>query len=350
MNKKPSMITNVLDWIAKMIENREKNENKKKYFNENKDFLGIRSNKEVFYLVKCKAFDGKSLLEYIDSENVRLYRQREELIDLAIKIAELNHGERKTKDSMKEVINNFKSRLDSGVGLRDMIIMIELRYPWSTSKKIIMILISLMTCLFGIGLYVFDLKTDLEFSLEMINGTEENATSRLMGIGHYVYELTTSKDMTASLDIEDTELTGWFALWHCIQPFPVTFIVFFLMHIGKCSKPEVPDFFGIKYIPGFDSLWDSLKDTWHNVWYKCFFCLPFQLPLLLGYVLVYLLCLLCYFLCVLGNFLPIPAFTNIYRFYLDVRCHNARSDWRKFKIDIKDYEIEIMNHEALGRL
>ena len=32
MNKKPSMITNVLDWIAKMIENREKNENKKKYF------------------------------------------------------------------------------------------------------------------------------------------------------------------------------------------------------------------------------------------------------------------------------------------------------------------------------
>ena len=45
----------------------------------------------MFYNVKCKYLDDKSLLEYIESENVRLSKQREELIDLSVKIADHNH-------------------------------------------------------------------------------------------------------------------------------------------------------------------------------------------------------------------------------------------------------------------
>merc|ERR1719245_260461 len=73
---------------------------------------------------------------------------------------------------MDEAINNFKSGLDSGVGLRDMINMIKERYPWSSSKMYIMILVSIVACLLGIGLYAFDLTTDIQFSLEMLNETE----------------------------------------------------------------------------------------------------------------------------------------------------------------------------------
>ena len=115
-----------------------------------------------------------TLLEYIDSENVRLSRQREELIDLSVKIANLNHRD-DTEKAMEEVINHYKSGLPSGLGLRDMIDMIKERYPWSSSKAIIMIFVSLMTCLFGIGLFVLDLTTDVQFSVYMFN--KENNSS-----------------------------------------------------------------------------------------------------------------------------------------------------------------------------
>ena len=54
--------------------------------------------------------------------------------------------------AMDEVINHFKSGLPSGEGLRDMLSQIKERYAWPTSKTIIMILLSLMACLLGIGL------------------------------------------------------------------------------------------------------------------------------------------------------------------------------------------------------
>merc|ERR1719336_604384 len=73
------------------------------------------------------------LLSYIDSQNVRFIRQREELIDLSVKIAGMNHGG-DTEEAMDEVINNYKSILPSGEGLRDIINSIKERYPWSTFK------------------------------------------------------------------------------------------------------------------------------------------------------------------------------------------------------------------------
>ena len=44
------------------------------------------SDKKIFYLIECPELDGKSLLSYINSQNVRLFRQREELIDLSVKM------------------------------------------------------------------------------------------------------------------------------------------------------------------------------------------------------------------------------------------------------------------------
>ena len=168
MHKDPTRISAVLDFLSKSLN---------KDYQKTKEILGIETDHEgekmIFYLVKCEVLGGFSLLEYIDSQNVRLSRQREELIDLSVKIANLNQGD-DTETAMKEVIEHFKSGLDSGVGLRDMIEMIKERYPWKPNKKKIMILVSLITCLLGIGLYVFDVKTDLQFSLEMLDRTNNN--------------------------------------------------------------------------------------------------------------------------------------------------------------------------------
>ena len=78
---KPNFISSVLDFLSKKLEKFEGYQN----YQEIKEILGIEKmkgkQKVMFYNIECKRLDGISLLEYIDSQNVRLIRQREELID-----------------------------------------------------------------------------------------------------------------------------------------------------------------------------------------------------------------------------------------------------------------------------
>ena len=338
MNKDPDKISKVLSFLTKMLEKYEKkdekdgNEKIKEKFGE---MFGRGNYKNIFYLVECPELDGKSLLWYINSQNVRLFRQREELIDLSVKIASLNNEGEKAMD---EVINNYKSGLASGVGLRDMINMIKERYPWSSSKMYIMILVSLVACLLGIILYVLDLKTDIEFSLEMFHAT---ATESLQEYPTYasIFEnrsqpgpqecwqgfetcwdqhyVDPEKNFTAS-ELNDMKTTGWFAVWHCIQPFVGTFIVFLSMNYRKISSIEIPEG------P------DCLKKYRH-----C--CVPFQMLWKLGYLL-----------CLLFSVVPIPALTNIYMLYLKVRSHIARSK-TQFRKEIEKIERNIKEYGDLGK-
>ena len=135
MTKDQEKISNVLDYFTRILEEKTFD------FQQTKEMYGIetRAGKDriIFYLLKCKEFDDKCLLEYINSQNIRLLRQREELIDLSVKIAGLNHGG-DNETAMEEVIKNYKLGLPSGEGLRDIINMIKERYRWSPSKVISM--------------------------------------------------------------------------------------------------------------------------------------------------------------------------------------------------------------------
>ena len=153
LNKDPKRISDVLDFLVKMLEkyeNKKSEEKNKENLQRTKEILGIETKKDnnmiMFYQVKCEVLGGASLLEYIDSQGVRMFRQREELLDLAVKIANLNH-ERDTTGAMEEVINNYKSGLETGEGLRDIITKIKERFPKSSYSSIIMVLISFGTCL-----------------------------------------------------------------------------------------------------------------------------------------------------------------------------------------------------------
>ena len=123
MSKDPGRISNLLIFLTKMWDrcnDKDKNGENEKIKEIFGEMFGDGKDKKIFYLVKCPEFDGKSLLWYINSQNVRLFRQREELIDLSLKIAKMNTP-RDSEEYMNEVINIFKSELASGVGLRDII-------------------------------------------------------------------------------------------------------------------------------------------------------------------------------------------------------------------------------------
>ena len=81
MNKDSGRISSVLDFLSKQLDNNPDD------YQKTKEILGIETmvgkRTIMFYLVKCEELDDKSLLEYVDSEGVRLSRQREELIDLS---------------------------------------------------------------------------------------------------------------------------------------------------------------------------------------------------------------------------------------------------------------------------
>ena len=262
INKDPSQISSFLHFLSKKLDKFVDTDNKDDY-EETKAILGIETmegdDKVMFYLVNCEKLDDLSLLEYIDSQNGRLSSQREELIDLSVRIANLNHNN-DTEKAMEEVINHYKSGLASGVGLRDMITQIKERYPWPSSTKITMILASLITCLLGIGLYFFDLLTDIKFSLEMLNRTVgEDSSNQPASFRHFLhqnvltfsscesYTLDCWQEMTTSFDeiIDerqkvnitimdvDFQLTGWFSVWHCIQPFVASLLLILGMNFNK---------------------------------------------------------------------------------------------------------------------
>ena len=126
-------------------------------------------------------------------------------------------------------------------------------------------------------------------------------------------------------DYYDYEATAWISIWHCIQPFVVTVIVFFTIHYKRDRK-------GLGFsLPVIPDLPDCLEDS-----RVC------RIGNYLGYLVYFLFR-------ELGRLVPIPAFTNLYRFYLDVRHHIERSN-PDFRSKMLDIEEQIREHEALGKL
>ena len=110
MNRDPKKISFLLIFLSEMLD-RHEDEHSEGY-QEIKTVLGIETKREtnpkIFYLSNCEELEGLSLLQYIDGQAVQPLRQRQELIDLAIKIAKLNHDGDEDK-AMEEVMENFSN-------------------------------------------------------------------------------------------------------------------------------------------------------------------------------------------------------------------------------------------------
>ena len=342
MSKTPEVISFLLDFLSKKLETTAA-------FKEIKEVLGLESQdgsrRKMFYQVKCPVLGGVSLLQFIDSQSVRLNRQKEEMIDLSVKISNHNNPQDKRK-AMDEVIACYKSGLPSSVGLRDMISSIKERYPWTRSRRSIMTLVSVVACILGIAFYVLDVVTDVVFSWEMLTKTNEsrqlsdsedpniedvNVSSCILDVAleklglssrnanfsrleecNYSNIYNMSKCPKTSwmrmfdywerkhghtgqyMDPDEYRMTGFIALWHCIQPWLITTICFFAL---------------IKTRPR------SAGESW----------------------LVFLV-----------SSLPIPLFSCVYRLCLQIRCYKARSQ-PDFKTRIMEVEDSIRKYEKIGR-
>ena len=225
-----------------------------------------------------------------------------------------------------------------------------------------MIFVSLMTCLLGIGLYVLDLTTDVQFSLNMFDkprneSSNDSSSSSVHSECSTIYEkcnrATDLDDFLSKMnsafktkynrksnDKEDYRVTAWISVWHCIQPFVVTVVVFITINYKRGCN-------GVKSFPDIPDVPDCLEDSCVCEILNCLLCcIPFKVLWPLGYLLFKGLVST---LLVLGSSVPIPALTNLYRFYLDVRCHHARSH-PDFRTKIVSIEKDIRKHEVLGKL
>ena len=109
-NKDPRKISSVLDFLTKLLDTLDEGD----CLETTKEIIGFDEEAgKRFYLVKCAAYDGLSLLQYIDSKGDLLISEGEELLEVAIKIAELNHGGDQDK-AMEEVMEHFTL---SGLGI-----------------------------------------------------------------------------------------------------------------------------------------------------------------------------------------------------------------------------------------
>ena len=98
MNKDSGKISLMLDFLSK-------------HSRDERVQLLLGRGKYVFYLIPCEEFgekEGKSLLEYIVAQGSRMMRQKEELIDLAIKMAKIKIEAEYIKQFKADVENSNK--------------------------------------------------------------------------------------------------------------------------------------------------------------------------------------------------------------------------------------------------
>ena len=93
MNKESEKISLMLDFLFKNCRDKRI-----------RSLLG--RGKKFFYQIPCEELGRKSLLQYIDSQGNRMVRQKEELIDLAIKIQKIKQEAQLIEKFKRELARN----------------------------------------------------------------------------------------------------------------------------------------------------------------------------------------------------------------------------------------------------
>ena len=131
--------------------------------NEFQQFLGEDGN--MFHLIH--RFEDRSLLKYIVDQGTSMMKERQELLDLMIKIDKFRNSE-DLENSQYRIVQQLKFGLESSRGLEECVSSVQERYSWTVMKMWLMRSISFSkNIIFGWSLFLLDFGTDLSFSLEM---------------------------------------------------------------------------------------------------------------------------------------------------------------------------------------
>ena len=129
----------------------------------------VSKDEELFYLQRLENLDGRSITQYVVSGGDDMMVLREQLLDLMVKIDQKIYHEKIEKDASQDrVIANIKRDIPSSRNLSSCLGSVQTRYRWGTFTKIGNIIKSFLSNIaLGYTLYVLDIGTDLDFSLEM---------------------------------------------------------------------------------------------------------------------------------------------------------------------------------------
>lgn len=128
---------------------------------------------QKFYLKFSINNADETLLESIATQG--LLKEREEVLDIMIS----NDGQEFGHSAEAEfrVMENVKNAVSSSVGLRDCLMSVQERFPWSTEKTLIKKFLSFIRLVvIGSCFYLFDVYTDIRFSQDMFAQAERNFT------------------------------------------------------------------------------------------------------------------------------------------------------------------------------
>ena len=121
-----------------------------------------------------KVIDDTTILQYITDHN--MLKEREDLLQLLKKIEEVREG----FGSQKRVVKILRSGIKSSKGLKEAITSLKSGYSWSSEKVWKESIINVISyILIGGFLYIFDVYTDIKFSLEMFDLSQKNFTEAL---------------------------------------------------------------------------------------------------------------------------------------------------------------------------
>ena len=124
--------------------------------------------------VNSNDYHDMPILQYITDHN--MLKEREDLLQLLRKIEEVRKG----FGSQKRVVKILRSGIKSSKGLKEAIHSLKSDYPWSSEKVWKESIINVISyIILGGFLYVFDVYTDIKFSLEMFDLSQKNFTKAL---------------------------------------------------------------------------------------------------------------------------------------------------------------------------
>ncbi len=107
-------------------------------------------------------FEGnKTLLEFLNDQG--LVKEREELIQLLIKIDQFRFKADGTSRSERRIIKILRAGMKPSRGLKESIDSVQDKYPWKNAKIAVKCTLSVVMCLLGLALYASDIATDWHF-------------------------------------------------------------------------------------------------------------------------------------------------------------------------------------------
>ena len=122
-----------------------------------------------------KDFDNISLLQYIVNQG--LTKEREELLELLIKIDRHRNQGSNDEECLTRIIRILRRGIRPSKGLKECIESLQERFAWGKGKMFFMVLISFVkNILLGWSLYVFDIWTDVKFSRDLFYLAKRNFT------------------------------------------------------------------------------------------------------------------------------------------------------------------------------